>query len=474
MRRLGFSLGVALFALAPIPDAASASSRPEVVQGDGTRVQGFFTAGDAGAVISIPGGARLELEPKATIRVFNGAQSLRMPGGYSVDTWSVAVRSGQVRAVVTKPKKSAILLTISEQFSLLVGQGTGVLIAHENEYTAANLAGVSNTIVSGHWKKLAPGAVRSLDTHGGPATTGHTLGATTLAPGQRLWISPHHPVHLTGFKWKPIDGARGYTVQLSRAGEPDPIANVETHEPRLSEPIGPVGPGQYELAVRGNDQMGLPGEWSSKVELRVLGVELPEGAYVSQSGIINLGRGQHARFTYADGLELTYSGAHRFIPASSHIPLHDGHRTLVSVREPGSLDVAIAKLQPRNITANVEIGPKTAVWPDDDVEISIQLQATSSEPPPNFIEPRPKVTVGIDPVEVAWRWEGSVLKGKVPPSESSGPWVVRVEVEDQFGLPLGRNFLEVVPRRMANQRRAARKHFASDRSLARTVNQTSR
>jgi hypothetical protein len=27
-----------------------------------------------------------------------------------------------------------------------------------------------------------------------------------------------------------------------------------------------------------------------------------------------------------------------------------------------------------------------------------------------------------------------------------GPWVVRVEVEDQYGHPLGRDFVEVAPR----------------------------
>src|SRR5690606_40748955 len=68
--------------------------------------------------------------------------------------------------------------------------------------------------------------------------------------------------------------------------------------------LGPVNPGQYELRVRANDDKQLPGQWSEKVELRVVGVELPEGAYVSDTGDIHLGRGQRARFTNTDGLEL--------------------------------------------------------------------------------------------------------------------------------------------------------------------------
>src|SRR5690606_25465023 len=110
-------LGVALFALAAAPEAQSAVHRPEVVEGDGTRAQGFFTAGANGAVIALPGQARLLLEPGTTLRVFGAAQRLTMPAGYHVATWSVAVRNGYVRAVVDKPKQSAVLLTASEEFS---------------------------------------------------------------------------------------------------------------------------------------------------------------------------------------------------------------------------------------------------------------------------------------------------------------------------------------------------------------------
>ncbi len=456
LRGLGICLGVALFALAAAPEAQSAVHRPEVVEGDGTRAQGFFTAGANGAVIALPGQARLVLEPGTTLRVFGAAQQLRMPAGYHVATWSVAVRNGHVRAVVDKPKQSAVLLTASEEFSTVVAQGKGALIVDAAGYTAANLGGTSHTVVNGRWIKLEPNAQHSVERGGGKLVTKPMLPQTKLLPGQRVWISTRQAAALGGFKWQPLEAAKSYTVKLTRSGETEPLSTVTTTETELTTPLGPVNPGQYELRVRANDDKQLPGQWSEKVELRVVGVELPEGAYVSDTGDIHLGRGQRARFTNTDGLELTYSGAHRYVPASSEVPLQDNRRTMVSFRQPGSLDVAVARLQPRNVTAEVEIGPKTASWPRDAVEIAIRLRAPQGGAAPEFIEPRPKVTVGIDPIDVSWRWDGSVLRGTVPPQESDGPWVVRVEVEDQFGLPLGRDLLEVVPNRAVKKRPARR------------------
>lgn len=447
--------GAALFALSAAPSAQSQPNSPQVVEGSGERAQGFFTAGPDGAVIAMPGNARLDLEPGASVRVFGSPQQLTMPEKYSVPTWSVAVRAGRVRATVPKPKKIAILLTVSEKFSTVIAHGTGMLLLNDGsqETTAANLKGDSYTIIGGHWQKLAANEIRSLKAGATSPVTQHTLAPTNILPGRRVWVSPGGSVKVEGVKWQPIDGAVDYTVTLSRLGETEPVATVRTTEPSLASAVGPLSPGQYSLAVRANDGRGLPGRWSQPVELRVLGVELPAGAYVSSSGIINLAQGQQARFTNAEGLELIYSGARRYIPASSEVPLHEGRRTLVSFRKPGCPDIAMARLEPRSVSADVEIGPVTAKWPRDTVEVSVRLKTTSKDTPLETIEPRPKVMVGIDPVEVDWRWEGSELKAVIPPSKRQGPWVIRVEVEDQYGLALGRNMLEVIPSGPSSQRR---------------------
>jgi hypothetical protein len=46
-------------------------------------------------------------------------------------------------------------------------------------------------------------------------------------------------------------------------------------------------------------------------------------------------------------------------------------------------------------------------------------------------------------VAVSWTRSGNVLSAQIPAATGRGPWVVRVEVSDEFGDPAGRDFLEV-------------------------------
>lgn len=421
----------------------SEPQRPQVIAGDGVSAQGFFTAGARGAVIALPGDARIELDPGASVRVFPAAQRLKVPAGYVVPTWSVSVRSGRVRGRVGQPKQAALLLTVSERFSSVVARGTGMLLVDEHEVVAVNLAGASYTISSGRWQSLEEGVLRSLTAGERAPTTHDALASSSILAGQRLWVSTAKDVSVHTLEWTAVAGASDYTVALRRVGDEEPLQTLTTRDLKLPAPLGPLGSGQYAVAVRANDARGIPGHWSEPALLRVVGVDLPGGGYVSDSGTIHLGPGQQVLFTHTDGLELSHTGALRFVPANTPVPLHKGQRTLVSFREPASGSTAGATLEPRAIEAEVTLGPSTASWPKDDVEVSIQLRATSRGTPLDLVEPRPKVTVGIQPVDVTWRWESSRLRGTVPRQQGAGPWVVRVEVEDQFGVPLGRNVLEV-------------------------------
>jgi hypothetical protein len=453
---LGLCLASALCTLSFSSEVLSTPS-PKLVEGTGTRSAGFFTAGATGAVIALPGSARVELSPGAVARVFPKDQRLRMPEGYLVSTWSVAVKSGRVAARVSKPRKTAVLLTASQKFSTVVASGEGMLIVDQGETGAVNLSGTSHTIIAGRWEALPAQTVRSLAKGQGRHVTEPLLDGTTLLPGKRLWVSTRSGIKLDTFAWKPLEGASHYVVTLRRPNDVNPIANVTTTEPRLNRPLGPVGPGVYELAVHAVDRRGLPGKPSEAVRLRVLGVDLPQGAYVSQSGTIHLGEGQSAHFTHADGLELSYSGASHYVPATSAVPLTDGEPTVVSIRDPNSPDVTITRLHPRNVKADVSLGPYTARWPQDRVQVAVKLKTTNGTPVPDFIEARPRVTIGIEPVDVVWRSDGDVLRATVPPSKNKGPWVVRVEVEDQFGIPLGRNLLEVIPGGASPNKRVAKR-----------------
>src|SRR6187399_430510 len=177
IRRWSALVTTAILVLTCAPSLQSEPSRPQVVEGDGVRKNGFLTAGPQGAVIAIPGEARVELDPGASVQVFAAAQRLKMPEGYAVPTWSVAVREGRVRATVRNPKKAAILLTASEKFSAVVVRGTGMLWVDAREAAAVNLTGASHTVIAGRWQVLEEGTFRSIN-------AGETTPSTrpTLAP----------------------------------------------------------------------------------------------------------------------------------------------------------------------------------------------------------------------------------------------------------------------------------------------------
>jgi hypothetical protein len=99
------------------------------------------------------------------------------------------------------------------------------------------------------------------------------------------------------------------------------------------------------------------------------------------------------------------------------------------------------------VRAKVVFGPKVPVWPHDPLEIRVQVEESNgSESAADAVEVRTRVLLGVEPVEVSFVRDGNVLRGVLPPQSGAGPWVVRVEVQDQSGSELGRDFIEVARR----------------------------
>ena len=77
------------------------------------------------------------------------------------------------------------------------------------------------------------------------------------------------------------------------------------------------------------------------------------------------------------------------------------------------------------------------------------------------MELKPEVKLGIEPIEVAFTRDGNRLIGTVPPADKPGPWVLRVEVKDQYGSLLGRDFLEIAKAPLTPPRKTASARVAS-------------
>lgn len=437
---LATSALLASLVLLPPQPAPAAPSKSAVIAGSVASSGGVLTAGPNGADYQLPSQALLRLAPGASVRVFPVAQQLQLQPGAKTATYSFALLSGRVDVSVPSKPKSAVLCSIGK-LSTVVGTGQATLLARGDVTTVVSVEGDVRTLLDRHWQTLAPGALARFgaEHHGTPEPT---IAAPRLATGQRLWFSAGDAIAISGFTFDKVAAAERYELRLrNKDGRHEQLRQVQGAT-TLTETFTPVGPGEYEIAARSVDREGIQGRWSTSELVRVVGVSLPAGGYAS-GGDIFIGKGQEVRFSHTEGLEMTYEGAGRYVPASGAVSLYRGELTVVSFRVPGSVFPTSARLRPRSAYAHVTIGPSRAVWPQDPIAIVVELKNKDGQNIPDFVELKPEVTLGIDPLEVAFTREGSRLIGTVPATDKPGPWVLRVEVKDQFGALLGRDFLEI-------------------------------
>jgi hypothetical protein len=176
-----------------------------------------------------------------------------------------------------------------------------------------------------------------------------------------------------------------------------------------------------------------------------VGIEPPPGGYVKEDDTVRLPPGTKARLTHAEGLEASYGHGTHWTPANRDVGLFRGERTLVHLRRKGFLGVVSTTFAPRSVRAEIVLGPAKARWPRDEARIAVRLVDAEGGVVPRWIETKIEVAVGITGVNVAWAHRGDTLQGRVAPRSTPGPWVLRVNVTDQFGVPLGYNFLEIEP-----------------------------
>ncbi|HEX2873913.1 MAG TPA: hypothetical protein VHP33_21810 [Polyangiaceae bacterium] len=420
--------------------AEAAGPKTGVVAGSGTNVGGLFTAGADGAEYVLPSLARLKVAPGSMLRVFPKSQQLQLAPGSKTTTYSFALMRGRVDVTVPSKPKSAVLCSVGK-VSAVVSAGQAVIVTQGEESTVAGIEGDVRTLAAEHWTTLTPGTLSHFRGEQGSAAQ-PLVAAPALAAGQRLWFSPGDPIALSGFTFAKVAGAAQYDVRLQAADGSGVQQRNVRRGTRLEDPFAPVAPGQYLVSVRSIDAEGIAGPWSKPEGVSVVGVTLPPGGY-SAGGDIFIGKGQEVRFSNTNGLEMTYEGLGRYVPATGAVSLYRGETTTVSFRVPGSLYPTTARLRPRGLYAHVALGPSRAVWPTDSVQIAVELRNKDGEAVPDWIELKTEVRLGIEPIEVTFTRDGNRLIGTVPPTEHPGPWVLRVEVRDQFGALLGRDFLEI-------------------------------
>ena len=448
------------------PPAQAKAKRSGLIKGSGTQQGGFFVAGADGATFSVAGGGSLELQPGASIRMVPTPMQLMLDAGKTTRTRVLVIKRGRVDVKMPPPKKGekrAVMVRTTRRLAGILKHGHMAVLMNASSASVANFRGDTMSALGSRWTKLPKGSARTLDSNNPGADVRPLMTAPTLEPGQRAWMSVGGAAQPGGFSWKPITGATRYAVSLHKQANALPSETLLTSSTKLNKHFNAMAPGLYWITVRGINRAGLEGLASNPEQINIVGAELPAGAFATSPGTIELGPGQRARLTHVDGLRMSYGKAAHDVSAATEVGLFRSQKTTVVLRHPSARESVLLKLVPRQVYADVKVGPKTAVWPTDPIKVSIRLKGRSGAQVPDNIDAVARVSLGVTPLKVSWTRKNGAMHATIPPQKGKGPWVVRVEVEDQFGIPLGRDFVEVVakpkpkrpPARSPN-RRAAR------------------
>lgn len=438
----------AALGLSLLCSAAGASGEPAAPP------RGDVVAGAEGVRYALPGGAVIRLAPGSRAR-FTGAIPIKLgtAGQPGTRTWTLRLAAGRadVSVPAAEPPTTAVLVRLPRNISAIAKDGSAVVAADAGQVTAAATGGDMLVAVGDAWKPLSAGMERTFAV-GETGTPRAILGAPALEtpPGPALAVAEERAS--VPIAWKKVDGASAYsvTVYAEDGRARHRIRRLRTRDTHAV--VDQLAAGRYSATIQAVDRYTIEGAPSKPVGLRVIGVELPPGAYVS-GGSVQLGRRDEARFVGVEGLEASYGKARVFVPAPSHIGVHGGEPLLVRFRQHGSTREAKIRLEPRDIQAQISISPRAARWPADRVKVKIRLLDSHGHAAPGRIQAVPTVLIDVDPVKVQWTRRGRELEGVVPPPARPGPWVVRVEVADQYGEALGRDFLEVAPEEQRTARR---------------------
>lgn len=388
----------------------------------------------------LPGGAELRLAPGTVLQVLRPTRLPLYPGKPATPSQVVQLSSGTVRISIPAASDAAVLVRAPRRVSAVVKSGVGVVLARNETLTVAALQGDMLAAIGDKWRPLGEGWARSFDQQDATGKPRRVVASPALVDPAAVALAPGgagaHRV-----SWSAVPGATSYRVRIADAARGTQLREVETSD--VFAQFAGLDAGRYQLTVAAKDAFGLEGA-AARGELDMLGLELPAGARLLGSDI-EINMRHRLRFSDASGLELSYGPLAPFVPAPRDVGVVNRAPTLVRVRRAGEATELAFRLLPRDVRADVQLGPALARWPRDAITIRISLRDAQGRRVSPSAQLRPDVRVNLDPVSVSWTRHGDVLEATLPPRAEKGPWVVRVLVNDQHGDEVGWGSLEVAP-----------------------------
>jgi hypothetical protein len=270
------------------------------------------------------------------------------------------------------------------------------------------------------------------------------LHSPSLGASPSVLFSYGKPVELGSLAWSTVPNARSYRVELRDERSHRIVARTETDSTSLAAGFATLEPGPYSVRLAAVDAIGLESAAPVSRPVAVVELGLPPGGFVDAEGAVRFSPGSTIELGDVQGVEMSYGHEGAFVPAPPSLGLYRTQGSLLRFRAAGAEGATELWLFPRTTRASIEFGPHAPSWPGTPLQIHVRVDDRSGEP--EGMELKPLVTVGVEPVAVEFTRQGSLWNGVLPAQTGKGPWVVRVQVKDQHGIELGRDFVEIAPR----------------------------
>jgi hypothetical protein len=396
----------------------------------------------------LPGGAVLRTGRGAHFKMGKPIKVQLDSRGTRTPAQSVNLVTGRVEVELplVKNPSTAVLVQGPSKVSAVAKGGHSVVIASGKTVSVGAISGDMLVALGNDWRTLPAGTVREFTN--GVAADHEVLKAptTSLSAPVLLSVAGEHTSVIA--QTTPIARASAYEFSLyrTRGRDRELVKRFESKDTQTK--LEDLEPGSYTISAHAVESSGLEGAESQPVALRVVKAQLPEGAKLTDGGIL-LPPSQRVRLLGTEGVQVSYGKAADFVALPDDIGLIRGQPTLVRLRAAGSNSELSLRLSPRAVLADIKIGPPRARWPQDTVTVSVRLSDARGRPLPDDVKVKPVAYVNVTPVKVEWKREHNLLSAVIPPSLEAGPWVVRVEINDDTGAIAGRDFLEVAPASIA-------------------------
>jgi hypothetical protein len=431
-------------------NAVAGDALPKVVSGEMIRLRGQWMTKSRPAEIQLPGGGAIRIFGNTEASVLTDPQSLMLLPGKKTMTYSVILRRGliEIDAPNESPPRVAIAVGTPTDVRVVTLSGQSSVKVDGRNVIAVSQSGLT-TVTQGSKLARLPNSVKRVYQGRNGFVDRPLLDTTRWVGGRRIWIAASgRSVPVAGYVWSPVRGAAGYLVALRELASQRTVTQSRVSGPQVESFPQPLNPGRYEVDIAGIDSDGFVSCNRTKIPVTVVGVELPGGAIALPKDTVVVAAEQQVKLTYAEGLTLTTADHRSGVPGTEPFGLERLDRAAILIHPPGGGDTSTLTLVRRQPLVSTWVGPKLATWPDDAVLLQVSFVDQQGRPTPQDIEPAVHVLVGVDPVEVEWDKQGSLWQARLPPMRDPGPWVVRLEVVDQYGVVIGRDFAEIARTRV--------------------------